>query len=89
MKAIIEEVDIISGSTAGSGWRRDMQKITTSEGVYIDNKPGFKGPFWRAPNYSTMEGQEVEFTPVDDDNTDHAPAGDRGYFQWIRLKQFD
>ena len=84
MKATIEKVEIISGPSAGKGWGRQMQKVTTSEGVYIDNKAGFKGPFWRAPDYSTMEGQEVIFTPVNDDNYE-AKAGDRGYYQWIRL----
>jgi len=92
MKAIIEKVEIILGSEAGERWGRPMQKITTSNGEYIDNNVGIKGSFWRAPDYSTMKGQEVEFTPVNDDNDDNddnAKAGDRGYYQWIRLKEFN
>ena len=81
VKAIIEKVEIVEGSEAGIRWRIQMQKITTSEGVYIDNNVDTKGSYWKAPDYSTMIGQEVEFTPVNDNNIDNAPAGDRGYYQ--------
>ena len=86
MKATIEKVETVEGHTVGSGWRQPMQKITTDKGVYIDRKAGHKGSFWRAPDYSTMEGQEVEFIPVNDNNVANAPAGDRGYYQWMRLE---
>jgi len=89
MIATINNVEIIRGAAAGQGWGRPMQKITTTEGIYMDNDVGVKGSFWRAPDYSDMIGDEVEFTPVNDDNIDEAAAGDRGYFQWIRLGQFD
>lgn len=84
MKATIESVEIISGENAGKGWKRPMQKVTTSEGVFIDNDINFRGPFWKAPDYSALISQEVEFTPVNDYNKE-MKAGPRGYFQWIRL----
>lgn len=86
MRATIVDVEIIRGSTAGERWGRPMQKITTSEDVYIDNDVNVKGNYWRAPDYSTMKGQVVDFIPVDDNNNNGAPAGPRGYYQWIRLE---
>ena len=88
MIAVIVDVEIIGGSYAGQGWRMPMQKITTNKGVYIDNNVGVKGNYWRAPDYSSMKRQQVDFTPVDDHNN-MAAAGPRGYYQWMRLKQFD
>jgi len=40
----IISVKLVAGHTLNSNWKSDMQKITTDQGVFIDNATG-QGPF--------------------------------------------
>ena len=67
MKYKILEVHYMPGDKYESGWRGDMQEITTDKGVFIDNRPeithggghrSWKGNYWKQEIGNEVEAVE-------------------------------
>ena len=73
----INKVIIVPGKELKPGkWKRPMQVVYTNGGIYIDNRPGIKGPdnlSWIAPDWSEKLDSIVEFDVVDNSG-----------FRWIK-----